>query len=92
MKDNVDNNRILYDIDEGIIKKPSNVGRLQLPTSNNSVRVDRDRVQFPMRANSSNNNIPQTNNNVNSDTLSTNSNMQPLKNKRIKLIILRISL
>ena len=70
MKKEVNNGNLLYDIDEGIIK-----------------RVNRDRVQFPMRANSSDNNIPQNNKNVKLSTAITNSNMKNNKNNVSKIPI-----
>ena len=71
MKRNIKKGNLLYDIDEGIIKRIS--GKLQLrptdssykrvngqwldlPNSNNSSKVAKDRVQFPIRNNLSDNN------------------------------------
>ena len=58
MKENIKKGNLLYDIDEGIIK-----------------RVRTDRLQLPMRTNSSVDNISQNDISVKSDTLSLN-NMQ----------------
>lgn len=56
MEQNRQNNRIIYDIDDGVIKKRINGQWLDLPNSNNSLsKLDvKDRVQFPMRDSSSN--------------------------------------
>ena len=48
MKKNIAKGNLLYDIDEGIIKKSSAGGRLQLPTISKAT----NRVQIPMRDNS----------------------------------------
>ena len=60
MEENKKNDKIVYDIDEGIKKQRVNGQWLSLPNSNNSL---------------TNNNIPQNDQKVNSD-ISTNSNMQ----------------
>lgn len=99
MQENIKKGNLLYDIDDGIIKK-TNTPRLELPNDISSRKTDvTDRVQFPMRNSSNNtsdipkntspfsfaNNIPQLNQNVKSDTLSTNNNMQNNQNNAINV-------
>ena len=51
MKKNIENGNLLYDIDQGIIKRVDNP-RLQLPSFTNS-QVTMERLQLPMHSNSS---------------------------------------
>ena len=85
MQNNIKKGNLLYDIDEGVIKqKRDNVQGLQLPNEVISTKSARDRVQFPMRGDSSVENISQNNKNVNSD-ISTNNNMQKSENNTQEL-------
>ena len=52
MQDNIAKGNLLYDIDEGIIKRSDGKLQLQPTTSNEKTSNTRDRVQFPMRGNS----------------------------------------
>ena len=85
--------RIIYDIDDGIIKKRINGEWLQLPKGINSsianVSTGSTNIgTLPVTETSafSANNIPQSNNNVNSDILPTINNMQNSKENTNKIL------
>ena len=72
MKRETSSGNLLYDKDDGIIKKSSTGGRVQFPTINNSI---------------TDNNIPQNNKNVKLSIATTNSNMKNYENNVRKLPI-----
>lgn len=70
MEENIKNGNLLYDVDQGVIKKVTGA-RLQLPrTSNSSTGA---RLQLPRRDASITNSIPPTTKNVNGNTTSNYS-------------------
>ena len=77
MQDNINNGKLLYDIDRGVIKKVTRA-RLQLPRTSNSTTKTNGSI--------STNSIARNSKNVNSNTTSTSKSMQNNKNNTLKAI------